>query len=320
MSRDDDPALARIDPVLRVPMLPRARPLDLDHRHLARWMFRLVAFLSARGQPRPVTAVRRRRYRLASGDGTPLALRLHRPCHATGRRLPVLLWLHGGGYVLGSATADDRLCARLAAAAGIAVAALDYRLAPEHPCPLALQDGHAALVWLQVQADALGLDAARFAVGGASAGGGLAAALAQWAHDRPGPKPVFQLLLYPMLDDRTESPPQPHQGEWIWGADSNRAGWAAYLGDLPRAQAPVPARRDDLAGLPPAWIGCGMLDLFHAEDRVYAERLRAAGVPCEWVEVAGAYHGFDISAARAAPSLDWFERQVCALRRVLHEA
>ncbi len=212
------------------------------------------------------------------------------------RRRPsgALLWLHGGGYVAGTAAGSTAYCSTVAARLGIPVYAVDYRLAPEHPFPAALDDAYAALRWLRSRAGDLGVDPDRIAVGGASAGGGLAAALCQRARD--GDVPVrFQLLRYPMLDDRTR-----RQRGWrrdAWTPASNRFGWRSYLGGRSdRAQPPryaVPARTPDLTGLPPAWIGVGAGDIFHDEDERYAADLAAAGVPVDLRVEPGMYHGAD---------------------------
>ncbi|GAA1461783.1 alpha/beta hydrolase [Williamsia maris] len=242
-------------------------------------------------------------------------VRVHRPpmSDAPARDTPgaALLWIHGGGYVIGSAAQDDPICARFARELGITVAAVDYRLAPDHPFPAPLDDCLAALSWLAAQPT---VDANAIAIGGASAGGGLAAALAQRVHDLGEIRPAFQLLVYPMLDDRTASAEKSDIREHrLWSARSNVFGWSSYLGDTDRAAA-VPARRPDLAGLPPAWIGVGGNDLFHDEDLTYAQRLRDAGVACETTVVPGAFHGFDALAPRAAVSREFFAAQCAALR------
>ena len=254
----------------------------------------------------------------ASGDaevitlGSGVGVRLFRPAdQAAGTAGPALLWIHGGGYVIGNAEMDDQLCARFSKKLGITVAAVEYRLAPEHPYPAALQDCFSALTWL---AGLPGVDPARVAIGGASAGGGLAAALALWARDRgsSGFTPVFQLLVYPMLDDRS-SLTADKPGYRLWNTRANRFGWSAYLGAAdPRVA--VPARRDDLGGLAPAWIGVGTNDLFHDEDLAYAERLKAAGVPCDVEVVPGAFHGFDVWAAKSPVAQRFFDSQCTALR------
>jgi acetyl esterase/lipase len=227
---------------------------------------------------------------------------------------PGLLWIHGGGYLIGSPGQDDALCRHYARELGVTVAAVDYRLAPEHQYPEPLEDCYAALRWL---ADQPFVDFTRVAIAGASAGGGLAAALAQLAHDRNEIALRAQLLAYPMLDDRTaERKDVDQRGMRIWDRASNRFAWAAYLGNSDPTVA-VPARRADLSGLPPAWIGVGTLDLFHDEDLEYAERLRAAGVACHVEEVPGAFHGFDGMAPNAKVSKAFFASQCAMLEHAL---
>ncbi|NMD57005.1 alpha/beta hydrolase [Tsukamurella conjunctivitidis] len=212
-----------------------------------------------------------------------------------------LLWIHGGGTIIGSPEVDHRRCVRIARDNGVVVVSARYRLAPEHPFPAGHDDCFAALRWLHDAAADLGIDPARVAVGGASAGGGLAAGVAQRAVDEGVPV-AFQLLIYPMLDDRTTIRPADHRGALTWTRRSNAFAWDAYLGaghaarEVPAYSAP--ARRTDLSGLPPAWIGVGELDLFHDEDLDYARRLEAAGVPVELVVEPGMYHAADLFAAR----------------------
>ncbi|CDO86498.1 alpha/beta hydrolase fold protein [Mycobacterium triplex] len=244
---------------------------------------------------------------LGSGAG----IRLFRPPGVT-RPAPALLWIHGGGYVIGSPQQDDRVCHGFATRLGITVAAVKYRLAPEHPYPAPLEDCYAALTWL---AGLPAVDRTQVAIGGASAGGGLAAALALLARDRGEVTPLFQLLAYPMLDDRSSLTAEKPTYR-LWNTHSNRFGWTAYLGDAdPRVA--VPARRDDLSGLAPAWIGVGTHDLFHDEDLAYAERLRAAGVPCEVEIIPGAFHGFDLVAPKVQVSQRFFDSQCETLRAAL---
>lgn len=232
---------------------------------------------------------------------------------------PALLWVHGGGYVLGSASQDDGDCRTLAHRLGIVVASVEYRLAPEHPFPTPLEDCYAALLWLAAQPD---VDPARIAIGGASAGGGLAAALTLLAKERGtepnAVSPVVQLLSYPMLDDRTAARTDIDQGGLrMWNQSSNRIGWRAYLGEAADHTVPplaAPARYKDLAGLPPTWIGVGTSDLFHDEDIAYAERLRDAGVPTTLHVVPGAYHAFDRIEPKAGVSRAFLEARLTALR------
>lgn len=244
---------------------------------------------------------------LRSGVG----VRLHRPTGVS-QPGPALLWMHGGGYIIGTAQQDDELCRRFVRELGVTVAAVDYRLAPEHPYPAPLEDCYAALTWLSALP---AVDPARVAIGGASAGGGLAAALALLARDRGEVKPTLQLLAYPMLDDRSGSTAE-NPNYRLWGPKSNRFGWAAYLGNADPKVA-VPARHDDLSGLPPAWIGVGTNDLFHDEDLAYAARLTAAGVPCHIETVPGAFHGFDLIVPKASVSKAFFASQCASLRSAL---
>ena len=255
------------------------------------------------------------------GERTRIRLRIYAPKPAAGAA-PVLLWLHGGGYVMGKPEMDDRVCAEYVRQAGIAVVSVDYRLAPKHPFPAALDDCCAALKWVADHAERLGVDSNRIAIGGESAGGGLAAALAQVAHDQLAVKPVFQLLVYPMLDDRTVLRTDLDDGDpLMWDQNSNRFGWQAYLGEAGGAEdAPayaVPARRADLSGLPPAWIGVGSLDIFHAEDIAYAHRLQACGVACELVVVPGAFHGFDVFNPHLPVVQAFRQSQISALMNAL---
>lgn len=243
---------------------------------------------------------------LASGVG----VRLFRPS-ATAGAGPALLWIHGGGYVIGSAAQDDQLCRRFARELGMTVASVDYRLAPDHPYPAPLEDCYSALKWLtRLPA----VDPARVAIGGASAGGGLAAALALLTRDRGEIDLAAKLLVYPMIDDRTvDRKDLENPGHRLWNQSSNKFGWSAYLGGADPEVA-VPARRTDLSGLPPAWLGVGTLDLFHDEDLAYAERLKAAGVPCHVEVVQGAFHGFDGIVPKAEVSRSFFDSQCAMLR------
>lgn len=231
-----------------------------------------------------------------------------------------LLWVHGGGFVMGDAVSYHELCSRFARDLGAVVASVNYRLAPEHPFPAALDDCWSALRWLHEHADELGVDAGRVAVGGDSAGGGLAAALAQLATDQAVAPVAFQVLVYPMLDDRTVlRADHAGTGRFVWSPRSNRFGWTAYLGHRPSQEPPPPfaagARRENLAGLPPAWVGVGDLDLFHAENLNYAHRLTEAGVACEVHVEPGMYHGADtLMLTRSAQMRRFRDRMVEALR------
>ncbi|MDI3289690.1 alpha/beta hydrolase [Polyangium sp. 15x6] len=234
--------------------------------------------------------------------------------------MPAMLWIHGGGFIMGSPAQDDEVATTFARELGMTVVAPSYRLAPEHPFPAAMDDLYAALTWLHANAAALGVRADRIVIGGASAGGGLAAGLTLLARDRKEIPVAFQLLVYPMLDDRTVGKTIDGTNHRLWNEGSNRFGWSSYLGREPGgADVPVyaaPARAESLAGLPPTWIGVGTFDLFHDEDVEYAKRLEAAGIAVELEIVSGAFHGFDV-LRRANVSKTFLARQIAALRRAL---
>ncbi|OBH25043.1 alpha/beta hydrolase [Mycobacterium sp. E342] len=240
-----------------------------------------------------------------------VTVRLHRPDHSRDRA-PALLWVHGGGTIMGHAAQDDKYLRKLAHRTGVAVAAVEHRLAPEHPYPVPLEDCYAALLWLARQP---WVDPNRIAVGGASAGGHFAAALAQRAHDRGDVKLAFQMLVYPMLDDRTGADPRGRK-RIMWTGTDNQLAWRWYLNGADPQEA-VPARRDDLSGLPPAWIGVGTLDLFYEECVEYARRLRHAGVAVHEEIAPGAFHAFDQIVDKAPVSLKFFVSQCDHLRDAL---
>lgn len=307
-------------------VMPRFHP-DLA---LARWIpptnipARLVPLLQRVSGRLPVAPddVEIRQVDVPGPDGAPpVPLRVYRSRLAPAAT-PALLWIHGGGLIMGSPAQDERHCLELARTLGIVVASVDYRLAPAHRAPAAAEDCYAALTWLHRRRAELGIDAARLAVGGASAGGGLAAAVAQMALDRGQVPLAFQLLVYPMLDDRTGTRPEHDTpGIRVWTPHNNRLGWRSYLGVEPGAETvpdhAVPARREDLHGLPPAWIGVGSLDLFHDEDVRYAARLRGAGVDCRLEIIGGAFHGFDALFPRADVTRDFRRSQARALQEAL---
>lgn len=237
------------------------------------------------------------------------------------RRRGALLWLHGGGYVMGTPANDNARCSELVLGLGVPVVSVDYRLAPEHPAPAGLEDSWTALRWVL---DTFDVAPEQVVVAGASAGGGLAAALVQHAHDQ-GVDVALQLLVYPMLDDRTVRRAAGRRPWLVWTSASNRYAWRSYLGTRPgrptsTAAGPcaVPARRADLSGLAPAWIGVGDQDQFHDEDVEYAQRLSAAGVPCELHVQPGLFHGADtIFGPRRAATREFTERLLEAGRAAL---
>lgn len=236
-----------------------------------------------------------------SADGSSIRGLLYVPRAAAASR-PGYVHIHGGGYVIGSADGSDPTNIAIAGKLGAVVLSVDYRLAPEHPIPAPLDDCYAALAWLHEHADSYGVDRSRIGIGGESAGGGLAAALAIKARDEGEYGVCHQHLTYPMLDNQTGSASQPGDpltGEFVWTRERNMFGWAAYLGDAPAEAPQVPARVTSFAGLPPTWMMTASLDLFRDEDITYAQGLLAAGVPTELVVYQGACHGFQMIPATA---------------------
>ena len=255
-----------------------------------------------------------------------MLVRLYQP-EGLAAGAPALYWIHGGGMVLGSVDLNDYECARWADAMGCLVASVEYRLAPEHPFPAPMHDCYAGLAWLAGAAGELGIDAGRIVVGGASAGGGLAAGLALMARDRGGPAISHQLLVYPMLDHRnTTASSHAIADTRVWNREANAIAWAAYLGDSSGdgdgdgAVSPYasPSVADDLAGLPPAFINVGEFDLFLDEDIDYARALLAAGVPAELRVYPAAFHGSNGFVAESPITRRWIADQDDALRRALH--
>ena len=270
-----------------------------NRRRLVRWVGRVGPRLRST-PPVPGVSIRW----VEAGN---LRLRVYAPSASarSAPALPALAWIHGGGLVIGSAYQDDQLCSSTAAL-GVVVASVEYRLAPEHPYPTAIDDVWDAWGWVQDNAGLLGIDPARVALGGESAGSGIAACLAQRLRDTPGAvQPVAQWLFAPMLDDRTAA----RRGldaldHPVWNNAANRYGWASYLGAASGAvevgDYAVAARCADLTGLPPAWLCVGDIELFHDEVVTYADRLREAGVETTLVVVPGAPHGFENWARRTA--------------------
>ena len=239
--------------------------------------------------------------------------------------LPALVWIHGGGYVMGTADGDDLLVKRIVSAVGCAAFSVDYRLAPEFPFPASIEDCYAVLEWVHASAAQLGVDPDRTAIGGSSAGGGLAASLGLLARDRGKVPVAFQLLNVPMLDDRTTvtSEPHPYAGEFVWTPASNLFGWTSLLGGEPGVADVSPyaaaARAESLVGLPSTFIATGALDLFLEEDMEYARRLARSGVPVELHVYPGAFHGFS-QAVEAAVTKAAFRDSTAALGRALRPA
>jgi acetyl esterase/lipase len=237
-------------------------------------------------------------YSIVAHDGATLLAKWYRePSSDSGA---AVLYLHGGGMIVGSVPIFDGPVSRYVARTGVSMLSLDYRLAPEHPHPTPVEDAYAGLVWLAGHAAELNIDPSRVAVMGDSAGGGLAAGVAILSRDRNGPAVARQLLIYPMLDDRTTTP-DPYIAPLAgWSYDDNATGWNALLGPghEHRAVDPsaAPGRLADATGLAPAYIEVGQLDIFRDEDIRYALTLSLAGVPVELHLHPGVPHEYDAIA------------------------
>jgi len=242
-----------------------------------------------------------------SPTGSPeVPIRIYTPSSRT-EALPGLLYIHGGGFTAGSAKDFDFNCEHIVENVGCVVVSVDYRLAPEHPFPAGPEDCYTTLRWMVASAVDLGVNAASIAVGGASAGGGLAAAVALMARDRKEVKLAFQWLLYGCLDDRHITPSSHAITDMrVWNRAKSLSGWKAYLGSDHQGEVSpyaAPTRMEDLSSLPPAYIMVGELDLMRDENIEYATRLMQAGVSTELHVIPGAFHGFEFLVPNAAVSI-----------------
>ena len=255
----------------------------------------------------------------ASGD-PPLRVRLYRPKAAASDLRAGVLEIHGGGFMLGSIEMMDPWCQRVAADLDVVVASVEYRLAPEHPYPAGIEDCYAALSWMADHAAELGVDAARIAIAGQSAGGGLAAGTALLARDRGGPALCFQLLEIPELDDRLDTPSmRAFEDTPLWNRPNAVWSWRHYLGSSPPDPVPIyaaPARAEDLRGLPPAYISTMEFDPLRDEGIHYALRLLEAGVSVELHSYPGTFHGSALVPEAAVSKRGAAEVLACLGRRL----
>jgi acetyl esterase/lipase len=321
-SSDLDP-MSLVDPELRGPLqaflqrLSSGPPMQWTQQGLER----MRGPGSVMPQAAPLATPAHREQMIPGPKGAPEVRIFVINATSDGRKRPAVLHMHGGGYILGRASDSVRALQQLTSTHDCVAVTVDYRLAPETRFPGSLEDNYAALRWLYQHADELGVDRNRIAVMGESAGGGHAAALAIAARDRGEVPLVFQVLIYPMLDDRTGSSHAvpPHIGKYIWTAEANRFGWGSLLGvKAGSASVPpgsVPARVQNLAGLAPAFIGVGSIDLFVDEDLAYAQRLINAGIRTEVLIAPGAYHAFDGIVPEAAVSKSFTAAWNAALKR-----
>jgi acetyl esterase len=253
-------------------------------------------------------------------DGDPdVAVRVYRPRRASGV-VPAVLYIHGGGFVVGSVLAEQENAAAIASTLGIVVASVEYRLAPEHPFPAALHDCVASLNWLSQEAEELGVDPGRVGVYGSSAGGGLAAALTLFCRDHGGPSLCFQFLAVPVLDDRlTTQSMRTFIDTPQWNRPSAELSWAYYLGSAGSKQVSpyaAPARADDFRNLPPAYVSTMEFDPLRDEGIFYALALLEAGVQVELHSFPGTFHGsVQVKTARVSKRIA--HEQTHVLRRAL---
>jgi acetyl esterase/lipase len=287
-----------IDPEIAAALAPMAQsgftPPAVGDIAGRRAMWEPIIGAASTAQPIPDDVTTSEHYATA-GDGAQIKLRWYVKDGAT--RGPAVLFFHGGGYIFGHIDLFDGPVSRYVSASGVSFLSVEYRRAPEHPFPTPLEDAYGALRWINEHAAELGVDPDRIGVMGDSAGGGMAAALTILARERGGPKIARQILLMPMLDDRTRTPDPEIASNVLWSYDDSATAWPALLGekvggpDVPATAAP--ARLEDASGLPPAYIEVGQIDVFRDEDLAYATKLSRAGVPVEFHLHPGAPHEFD---------------------------
>ncbi|KAF2404062.1 alpha/beta hydrolase [Trichodelitschia bisporula] len=271
--------------------------------------------------PKPLPGITCKEFHTPSADGHQVPIRWHaKDNHASGPPTPAVLFIHGGGLIAGSAKASDGQLSIIITETGIPMAAVGYRLAPEVQHPKPVEDCYAALQWLHANARSLNIDPARIAVYGESAGGGLSAAVSILAREKRGPAIAKQILIYPMLDDRT-TVPNPHTVPFaLWNAADNETGWNALLGakrgttDVPPTAAP--ARLTDFAGLPTAYIETGELDIFQEEILQYVIKLGRAGVSCEFHQHPGCPHAFEAFAGTGDVARRAFADRLRAIKTI----
>lgn len=312
-----DAELAAALPEIATRMPPTILPADIPAMRARPLPFDLDELLARHG-------VDHAERRVQAPDGAELTLSVFTPRAGgedpAGR--PGIFYLHGGGMIFGERFSGLPTVLRWLTELGAIGMSLEYRLAPEHPDPVPVEDCYAGLRWAVAHAGELGFDPARLVIAGISAGGGLAAGTALLARDRGGPPLCAQLLICPMLDDRNESiSSRQFQGVGVWDRISNDTGWDALLGERRGTDAvsayAAPARATDLGGLPPTFIDVGSAEVFRDEDVAYASRIWAAGGEAELHVWQGGFHGFDGNVPEARVSVAARETRTQWLRRRL---
>ena len=254
---------------------------------------------------------------VAPGPAGEIAVRIYSPKKVS-QPAAGLIYIHGGGMIMGGLDGEDATCQMMAERLGAVVVSVDYRKAPENPSPAAPEDCYAAASWVFDNAKELSLDASNIGIYGQSAGGGLAIAVALMARDRGGPKFSFLAPIYPMIDDRNTSESSKLVTDvGIWDRAGSIEAWGWYLGGKAADQYAAPARAEDLSGLPPTYIDVGELDMFRDEDMDFAKRLAEAGVQVEFHLWPGAYHASEIFAPEATLSKTIWETRIRGLRRLI---
>ena len=255
---------------------------------------------------------------IPGSSGAPdVPVRVYTPRQRTAP-LPGLLFIHGGGFVVGDIDSEDARAQEIAASADVVVVSVDYRLAPEHPFPAGLDDCYAALVWMEKSSAEIGVDLQRLGVGGGSAGGGLAAATALMARDRGGPRLSMQYLGIPELDDRLETHSMTvYTDTPVWNRPNAILSWKYYLAGAEPTQYAAPARAREFSGLPPTYVDVCEFDSLRDEGIGYAQQLVQAGVPVELHLYPGTFHGSSL-IADAAVSRRMSADSIDGIRRLLH--
>jgi len=300
-----------LDPELR-PILDMPALAEITRNNLHEVRDAVQEMQAAMAVPSATVTVKQRSIP-AADDG--LDLYIFQP-DKVAKNNPALLWIHSGGYIMSGA--NDSLAQLIAEKTAITVISVDYRIAPEHPYPAGAEDCYAALMWVHDNAVDLGIDASRIAIGGQSAGGGLAACVALMSRDRKGPDLVFQYLLYPMLDNLHDTPSGKLDHHVVWSRQTSLNAWEMYLNGTPGLDASPYAsasRATDLSGLPPAFLSVGEQDLFRDECIEYAQRLMSANVPTQFEVYPGMFHAGEIMIPAAKVS----QRMQNSYLQVLHD-